>query len=60
MELPNGMIATARAYWVRRRLLQTVFVTAPKADDSPELKKLRQESATKFFASFALTDDAGK
>ncbi len=58
MELPSGLSATARAYWVKRRLFQTVFVTTPKSDDSPETKRLRQEAATKFLDSFTLSDDA--
>lgn len=58
MELPNGLSATARAYWVKRRLFQTVFVTTPKSDDSPEVKRVRQEAATKFLDSFKLNDDA--
>lgn len=57
IELPGGFSATARAYWVKRRLFQNIFVAAPKADDSAELKRLRQEAATKFFASFTLSDD---
>lgn len=57
IELAGGFSATARAYWVKRRLFQNIFVTAPKADDSPELKRLRHEAAAKFFASFTLSDD---
>jgi hypothetical protein len=60
MELPGGLSATARAYWVRRRLFQTVFITTPKSDDSAEVKRLRHETATKFLDSFTLSDDAGK
>ncbi len=58
MELPNGLSATARAYWVKRRLFQTVFVSSPKTDDSPETKRLHQEAATKFLDSFTLKDEA--
>lgn len=58
MDFPSGFSATARAYWVKRRLLQAIFVIAPKSDDSPEIKRLRQEAATKFFDSFRLSDDA--
>jgi hypothetical protein len=57
IDLPGGISATARAYWVRRRLFQIIFVTAPRSDDSAEIKKLRQEEATKFFDSFTLSDD---
>jgi hypothetical protein len=56
MEIPGGIVAIARAYWVKRRLYQTVFVTAPKSDDSPELIKFRQEAGSKFLDSFALMD----
>ena len=55
LELPGGLSATARAYWVKRRLFQTVFITTPKSDDSPEVQKLRHEIATKFLDSFTLT-----
>jgi hypothetical protein len=57
MDFPSGFSGTARAYWVKRRLLQAIFVIAPKSDDSPEIKRLRQEAATKFFDSFRLSDD---
>lgn len=58
IELPGDLSATARAYWVKRRLFQTIFVATSKSDDSLELKKLRQEAATKFLDSFTLSDDA--
>ena len=57
IELPGGFSATARAYWVKRRLFQNIFVAAPKSEDSAEIKRLRQEAAAKFFASFTLSDD---
>ena len=56
MEIPGGLVTIARAYWVRRRLYQAVFITAPKVSDSPEIIKLRQESGSKFFNSFALSE----
>ncbi|HXL80385.1 MAG TPA: hypothetical protein VN951_05855 [Pyrinomonadaceae bacterium] len=59
IELPGGFSATARAYWVKRRLFQTVFITTPEPDDSAEVKRLRQETATKFLDSFTLSDDTG-
>jgi hypothetical protein len=59
MELPSGLVATARAYWVKRRLFQTVFITTPKPDDSAEVRRLRQETATKFLDSFTLSENAG-
>ena len=55
MEIPGGLIATARAYWIKRRLYQTVFIISPKASDSPEVTKLRQEVGNKFLDSFALS-----
>ena len=59
IEIPGGIVATARAYWVKRRLYQTVFLETPKAGDTPELTKLRQEAGHKFLDSFALSE-AGK
>jgi hypothetical protein len=57
MQLPGGYFGTVRAYWVKRRLYQTVFVTTPKASDSPEIIKLRREAEIKFLDSFALSAD---
>ena len=57
LKLPGGLAATARAYWVKRRLFQTVFVKSPKASDSPEVIKLRQQAETRFLDSFTLSDD---
>lgn len=59
MELPNGLIAIARAYWVKRTLYQTLFVTTPNSDDSAEVKRRRQETAMKFLDSFTLKALAG-
>jgi len=47
----------ARAYWVRRRLFQTVFVKKPKESDSPEVIRMRQQAETKFLDSFVLSND---
>lgn len=60
LKLSGGLTATARAYWVKRRLLQTIFVKSPKASDSPEVIKLRQQAETKFLNSFTLSDEPGK
>jgi hypothetical protein len=60
MKLPGGLTATARAYWVKRRLFQMVFVKSPKANDSQETIKLRQLAETKFLDSFTLSDEPGK
>lgn len=57
MKLPGGLTATARAYWVKRRLFQTVFVKSPKASDSPEVIRMRQQAETKFLDSFGLIGD---
>ena len=57
LKLPKGLMATARAYWVRRRLYQTVFVITPNANDSSELIKLRREAGTRFLNSFGLLGD---
>jgi hypothetical protein len=57
MKLPNGLVATARAYWVKRRLYQIILITSPSANDSPELIKLRQEAGNKFLDSFTLSGD---
>ncbi|MEP6569982.1 MAG: hypothetical protein ABJC10_09430 [Acidobacteriota bacterium] len=56
MKLPGGLTATARAYWVKRTLYQTIFVKGLKASDSPETIKLRQEAQTKFLDSFTLSE----
>jgi hypothetical protein len=60
MKLPDGLVSTARAYWVKRRLYQTILVTSPTADDSAELIKLRQDVATRFLDSFTLSGDNAK
>jgi hypothetical protein len=60
MELPGGLLTTARAYWVKRRLYQTIFVTVANASDPPDATKVRQELATKFLDSFTLNGDVGK
>ncbi len=60
MSLPGGFLATARAYWVKRRLYQTVFVIGANAGESPEVIQLRQEAASKFLDSFALSGDVRK
>ncbi|HEY8186035.1 MAG TPA: hypothetical protein VIF64_08200 [Pyrinomonadaceae bacterium] len=54
VEIPGGLVATTRAYWVKRRLYQTVFITSPKDSDSPEVTKLRQDAGKKFLDSFVL------
>jgi hypothetical protein len=60
LKLPGGLTAKVRAYWVKRRLFQMVFVKSPKANDSQETIKLRQLAETKFLDSFTLSDEPGK
>ena len=60
MKLPGGLTATAHAYWVKRRLYQTIFVKSPKANESQEVIKLRQQAETKFLNSFTLSDEPSK
>jgi hypothetical protein len=57
VEIPGGLFTTARAYWVKRALYQTVFVVSPKTSDPPELIKHRQEVETKFLDSFTLNGE---
>ena len=59
INLPGNLQVTARAYWVKRRLYQTVFVALP-SNSSPEKMKLTQEAKTRFLDSFTLTADATK
>ena len=60
MKLPGEALATARAYWVKSRLYQIVFVVAPDAKDTPEVIKLREQAANKFLESFTLSDNVSK
>jgi hypothetical protein len=57
LELPKGLTDTVRAYWVKRRLYQAVFVKNPNENDSAEIIKLRQHAETKFLNSFKLSSD---
>jgi hypothetical protein len=57
MTLPGDLTTKARAYWVKRRLYQVVFVIKAEPTDTPALKKLRDEAETKFLDSFILTGD---
>ncbi|MDQ2937518.1 MAG: hypothetical protein M3R67_08410 [Acidobacteriota bacterium] len=60
LELPGGLSATARAYWVKRRLYQTVFVARSSVSDPPDITKLRQEVKARFLDSFLLNEDNSK
>jgi hypothetical protein len=57
VKLPGGFLSTARAYWVKRSLYQTVFVIVPAESGTPDLVKLRNEAANKFLDSFKLSAD---
>jgi len=57
LRFPKGMTATARAYVVKNRLYQTIFVTNPKANETEAETKLRQQAQMKFLNSFALSDE---
>lgn len=57
IELPGNLRSTARAYWVKRRLYQTVFVS-PAAYNTPEKIRLSQDAKVRFLDSFTLTSDA--
>ncbi len=59
MKLPGGISTKARAYWVKQRLYQTVFVMQPKESDTPDRVKSRQEAGSKFLDSFKLSPEAG-
>jgi hypothetical protein len=54
LKMPGGLTAIARAYWVKRALYQTIFITSPTETDSPESIKTRNEAGAKFLNSFAL------
>jgi hypothetical protein len=60
VKLPGGFLTTTRSYWIKRRYFQIVFVEVPKASDTPEIRKLRQEAGTKFLDSFKLKAETGK
>ena len=54
LKMPGGLTAIARAYWVKRALYQTIFITSPAESDSPESIKTRDEAGAKFLNSFAM------
>jgi hypothetical protein len=59
-DLPAGVSATNRAFWVKNRFYQLVFSVAPSAKDTAETLKSRQELATRFFDSFRLINESGQ
>ena len=56
VEVPGSYIATARAYWVRKRLYQTIIVMDAQANITPEAARVRQGVTAKFLGSFSLTE----
>jgi len=60
MELQGGFSATAGAYWVKRRLYQTVFIMGTDPSDPPGVTRLLKEAGTKFLDSFTLSGDVSK
>ncbi|HKP37014.1 MAG TPA: hypothetical protein VJT71_09150 [Pyrinomonadaceae bacterium] len=54
VDMPGGLAAINRAYWVKRRLYQLIFVTSPSTNDTPETLRQRQELADMFFGSFTV------
>ena len=60
MDLPGGMVATTRAYYVKRRLFQQIFIVTPLATDTAEDLTARQADLNKFFDSFELVTKSGR
>lgn len=58
MELEGGLVATARAYWVKRWLYQVLVVRVPNPDQTAEEKKLAEDSMIGFLDSFTLSGDS--
>jgi hypothetical protein len=56
VDLSGNLETTARAYWVKRRLYQTIFVVAVDASDLSGATKLRRDAQAKFLDSFTLSD----
>lgn len=56
VDLPGNLETTARAYWVKRRLYQTIFVVAVNASELAGDTKLRRDAEAKFLDSFTLSD----
>jgi hypothetical protein len=56
LDMPGGLTAIDRSYWVGRRFYQLLFITAPKPNDTRETIELQQELANKFFDSFRVGD----
>lgn len=54
VEVQGSFVATARAYWVKRRLYQTIIVMMETTNSTPEVVKLREQASAKFLDSFAL------
>lgn len=57
LELPGELLGTVRAYWVKRRLYQTVVITSANKTGPAAITKLTQEASSKFLDSFTLVGD---
>lgn len=55
-DLPGNLQTTARAYWVKRRLFQTIFVEPVNAGELADVTKIRRDAKAKFLDSFTLSD----
>ncbi len=53
--LPYHQNGTARAYWVRNRLYQTLFIEQSGSAETPQLQRLRQDARIRFLDSFELS-----
>lgn len=57
VEMPDDLVARARAYWVRRRLYQAIVLMEEASNASPAVVKLHEDVAAKFLDSFALSGE---
>lgn len=53
--VPGGIVARARAYWVKRRLFQILVLREEEPNATPERVRIREGATMKFLDSFALT-----
>jgi len=56
VDLPGNLETTARAYWIKRRLFQTIFVVPVNPSELAGVTKLRRDAGAKFLDSFTLSD----
>lgn len=57
VEVPGSFVATARVYWVKRRLYQTIIVMMETKDSAPEVIKVHEQAIARFLDSFALVEE---